>query len=182
MMNIPTYEETVAFHGHSCPGLAMGYRVALAALRELGAAGESGRAVDEELVALAENDSCSVDAVQFVTGCTLGKGNLKLLDRGKHAYTFWNRDTGKGARIYLEPFFFADESRKAEMTKAERVDYLLRAPEAELLKISAPLEKIPDEARIRMSRRCDACGELAMDSKLLDVDGRTLCLACAGRK
>jgi len=67
-----TYEEIIQFHGHECPGLAIGYRMAIAAMENL----ESFRADDEELVAIVENDACGVDALQCVTGCTFGKGNL----------------------------------------------------------------------------------------------------------
>ena len=56
-----TYEEIIRFHGHDCPGLAMGYRMATAALENL----ESFRAEDEELVAIVENDACGVDALQL---------------------------------------------------------------------------------------------------------------------
>src|SRR5512146_997123 len=87
--------ETVQFHGHLCPGLALGYRVAKAALREL----KADRPHDEELVAIVENDSCSADAIQFVTGCTFGTGNLVFRDYGKHVYTLYNRKTGSGVRI-----------------------------------------------------------------------------------
>ena len=79
-----TFDDAVAFHGHACPGLAIGYRVARAAMARL----ESDRPADEELVAVVQNDSCAVDAVQLVCGCTFGKGNLVFLDHGKHAYTF----------------------------------------------------------------------------------------------
>jgi len=72
--------EAIQFHGHHCPGLALAYRVAKAALREFGA----GRPQDEELVAVVENDSCAADAIQFITGCTFGKGNLIFHDFGKH--------------------------------------------------------------------------------------------------
>ncbi len=30
-----TYEEIIEFHGHDCPGLAMGYRMAVAAMESL---------------------------------------------------------------------------------------------------------------------------------------------------
>ncbi len=43
-----TYKEILAFHGHECPGIAMGYRMAKAALAELTAL----RSEDEELVAI----------------------------------------------------------------------------------------------------------------------------------
>ena len=69
--------------------------MAKAALREL----KADRPRDEELVAIVENDSCAVDAIQFITGCTFGKGNLIFRDYGKHVYTFFNRRTGQGVRI-----------------------------------------------------------------------------------
>ena len=61
-------KQAVEFHGHLCPGLAIGYRVAKY-IRE-----HYPRSEDEELVCIAENRSCSVDAVQEILGCTAGKG------------------------------------------------------------------------------------------------------------
>jgi len=42
----PTYEDLIAFHGHGCPGLAIGYRMSQAALASLA----ESRAADEEIV------------------------------------------------------------------------------------------------------------------------------------
>ena len=50
---------------------------------------------------IVENDSCSVDAIQVVTGCTMGKGNLIFKDYGKHVYTFINRDSWDVLRLSL---------------------------------------------------------------------------------
>ncbi|NOQ43347.1 MAG: formylmethanofuran dehydrogenase, partial [Dehalococcoidia bacterium] len=44
----PSYEDLIAFHGHSCPGLAIGYRMSKAALAFL----SGSRAKDEEIVAI----------------------------------------------------------------------------------------------------------------------------------
>ena len=44
--NQPTIEDVVRFHGHCCPGLALGFRVATLALERL----RGSRADDEELV------------------------------------------------------------------------------------------------------------------------------------
>ena len=60
---------------------------------------ESGRAEDEELVSIVENDACGVDALQCVTGCTFGKGNLIFRDYGKHVFTIYSRSTRKGVRV-----------------------------------------------------------------------------------
>lgn len=64
-------KRAVEFHGHLCPGLAIGYRVAKYFRLH------HPRSEDEELVCIAENNSCSVDAVQELLGCTYGKGNLQ---------------------------------------------------------------------------------------------------------
>ena len=90
-----TYDDLIAFHGHSCPGLAIGYRMANAALSFL----SQGRAADEELVAIVENDACGVDALQYLTGCTFGKGNLIFKDYGKNVYTLYCRKSRKGVRV-----------------------------------------------------------------------------------
>ena len=81
-----SYQEAVQFHGHSCPGLAMGFRMTKAALDHF----SSERSVDEEMVAIVENDACGTDAVQFLSGCTFGKGNLIFKDYGKMVYTFYH--------------------------------------------------------------------------------------------
>ncbi|MDQ6799068.1 MAG: FmdE family protein, partial [Actinomycetota bacterium] len=71
MIDRETTRRIVDFHGHMCPGLAMGIRAAEVALAEIGP-----HSVDEEVVAIVETDMCGVDAIQFLTGCTFGKGNL----------------------------------------------------------------------------------------------------------
>lgn len=84
------YSDIVKFHGHSCAGTALGYMVGKIVAESF------GRSEDEEIVAVVENDSCSIDSIQFMTGCTFGKGNLIFRDHGKHVYTFLNRKTGEG--------------------------------------------------------------------------------------
>ena len=89
------FAEVVKFHGHACPGLAFGFRATRLALRELGIL----RAGDEELVAVVENNSCAVDAIQALAGCTFGKGNLIFKDYGKQVYTFINRNSDEAVRV-----------------------------------------------------------------------------------
>ena len=90
--------RTIAFHGHLCPGLTTGIRVAEVALREIGPHAE-----DEELVAVVETDSCGVDAIQYLLGCTFGKGNLIHLDHGQSVFTFSRRSDGKTLRVRATP-------------------------------------------------------------------------------
>ena len=78
------------------PGLAMRVHAAQLALREVGA-----HAKDEEVVAVVETEMCGVDAIQFLTGCTFGKGNLIHHDWGKNACSFFRRSDGRAVRISL---------------------------------------------------------------------------------
>jgi formylmethanofuran dehydrogenase subunit E len=107
------FPEVERFHGHSCFGLAVGFRVAQIAMRWL----KAERARDEEIVAIVENKSCAVDAIQFITGCTLGKGNLFVKDYGKHVYTFARRPSGKGVRIALKHEPFSGVEGRGERTE-----------------------------------------------------------------
>lgn len=103
------FNDVVLFHGHSCPGLALGYRAAMAALEEL----SLKHSEDEEIVCIVENDSCAVDAVQVITGCTFGKGNLIFKDYGKQVYTFIDRKAGRAIRISVDFDYKETEEEKA---------------------------------------------------------------------
>jgi len=107
-MNFASYQDTAKFHGHSCPGLAMGYRLAIAALDKL----KSIRSEDEEIVVIVENDACGTDAVQFLSGCTFGKGNFVFKDYGKMVYTFFCRISGKAIRASRNPKFLRKLKKK----------------------------------------------------------------------
>lgn len=71
MLDISDIEGTRHFHGHSCPGLAIGIRAAEVALQEIGK-----HAAGEEMVSIVETDMCGVDAIQYLSSCTFEKGNL----------------------------------------------------------------------------------------------------------
>jgi formylmethanofuran dehydrogenase subunit E len=185
--------ETVQFHGHLCPGLALGYRVAKAALRELAA----DRPRDEELVAVVENDSCAVDAIQFVTGCTFGKGNLIFRDHGKHVYTFYNRRTGRGVRISEDFRGFEqdqrfpglrrrqeageDVSRELQEYKMQKAAAIFKADEKEIMTVTPVDSPPPHEAGIRGSVRCALCGEKLMESRGRVRNGTIVCIPCFER-
>lgn len=191
-----TYNDIVDFHGHSCPGLALGYRVSLRALKEF-----KGRAEDEELVALVENNSCAVDAVQVMTGCTFGKGNLLFRDYGKQVYTFIKRPSGKGLRISVhwqkpaesdeeramwERYMKGDHSKKVldfvHDRKAATIKHILEADENELLQVTKGLQALPEEARIYPSVKCDECGEKVMEPRGRVRGGKIVCIPCFERE
>jgi len=184
--------ETIAFHGHWCPGLATGIRVAEAAMERI------GKASDEEIVAVAECDSCAVDAVQFLTGCTVGKGNLIVDNVGKMAFSFYRRRDGESFRIVRRPdpargsdgeYRFlqqrrnsgditGEESARLEAIRMEQCKRLLDSPFDELFAVGKTLRPAPAFAPMKSSVLCEECGEMVMETKARLSDGRVLCPHC----
>lgn len=194
---IKSYDEAVAFHGHACPGLALGYRAAQYAMDAL----RSGRSDDEELVCIVENDACGVDAIQVVAGCSVGKGNLILRDLGKHAYTFIDRRYNRAIRLVQrpEPVVERIDPRASELrpkvmggtaTKEELQEFherqaaiisrILAMPVEDLFVIKEIKPEIPEKARIFHSVPCASCGEMVAEHRARVKDGKFVCIPCAG--
>jgi formylmethanofuran dehydrogenase subunit E len=185
-------DRIVEFHGHMCPGLALGVQAARIALREIGP-----HAGDEEVVAAVETDMCAVDAIQFLTGCTFGKGNLVHRDLGKNAYTFWRRSDGKAIRVSGRPGArrrdpehqkLFERVRAGDATPAEherfqelhlaRSHEILETPPEELFTVTAVDDPPPRKARIMASVPCDSCGEETMETRVRLLRGKRLCVDC----
>jgi len=163
--------RAVEFHGHFCPGLLVGWRAARAGLAALG----SSRSEDEELIAIVENNSCAVDAVQVLTGATFGKGNLFFRDHGKQVFTFARRPSREAVRVALKAGVFGEPAPSRE----ERTRLLMTAADEQLFEISKITLELPPEAEIRKSALCAACGEPVMDSRTVERNGRLFCRPCA---
>ena len=166
-----TYEEIIQFHGHECPGLAIGYKMATAAMETL----ESLRAEDEDLVAIVENDACGVDALQCVTGCTFGKGNLLFRDYGKQVYTIYCRSTRSGVRVHFHGNEIPEglQEDRGALTK-----WILSASNDGILSVTQTSIPEPEPAKIRESIPCAFCGESAMESRLQQLHEKPACIPC----
>jgi formylmethanofuran dehydrogenase subunit E len=185
-------ERVVAFHGHVCPGLAMGIQAARYALAELGE-----RAEDEEIVAVVETDMCGVDAIQVLLGATFGKGNLVHRDWGKSAFTFFSRSDGRGFRLSTRPDAWGrdpeddelftnvrsgeateEEAARLRALRAARTRRLLNSPPEDLFDIRPVDDPPPRKARIYGSVECGNCGESTMETRIRLFGGRELCPPC----
>lgn len=185
-------ERNVEFHGHLCPGLTMGMQAAAIALREIGP-----HSKDEEVVAVVETDMCGVDAIQVLTGCTFGKGNLIHRDWGKNAYTFFRRSDGKAIRIVGRPDAWqrdpehqalrekisageasdADRERFGELHRSQARVVLEHDPD-DLFAVQPVDAKPPARARIHASVQCARCGERTMETRIRLLGGQQLCPPC----
>ena len=188
------WDKVITFHGHSCPGIATGYRVAKVALQKL----QALRAADEELIAIVENDSCGVDAIQVLTGCTFGKGNLVFNDLGKQVYTFVCRNSGRAVRIAVKGMArrkapslqelrdkvyggtaSAEERKTFHDHQQERIRYILDLPDDEFCEIREIAIALPDKAKIYDSHTCAVCGEQVMEPRVRVKGGKIVCIPCA---
>ncbi len=193
-MDAPTevYKKVIEFHGHTCPGITYGYRASLIALKELGQ-----RAEDEELVAIVENNSCAVDAIQVMTGCTFGKGNLIFKDYGKQVYAFLKRPSGEGIRLAViyKPMEETEEEKDAwkryssgdrsedvmkiiSARKAKKTKHILKVSDEEIFKIEKIKMPLPAEARVFPSVQCFRCGEKVMEPMARIQNGQVVCIPC----
>ncbi|MFO7709741.1 MAG: FmdE family protein [Desulfobacterales bacterium] len=185
-------DATIRFHGHTCPGLAIGIRAAEIALREVGRDG------DEEIVAVVETDMCGVDAIQYLTGCTFGKGNLIHLDYGKNAFSFYRRSDGKSLRVVARPSILGDgvkalaelhrqrnsgglsqeERKRWHAIREEITARLMHGRLQDLFEFKPVQADPPAKARILLSLTCDGCGEAVMESRIRAHRDLSLCAPC----
>jgi formylmethanofuran dehydrogenase subunit E len=94
-----TFEEFVevvrSFHGFEAVGILIGGFMVDEACRLL----PQGRIFD----ALCETPTCLPDAIQLLTPCTIGNGWLTVVNVGRYALTLYDKETGDGVRVFLDP-------------------------------------------------------------------------------
>lgn len=163
------WRKAVAFHGHACPGLAIGCGMVIAAARFMEL---SGRSEDEEITCITESDACCVDAAQALLGCTLGKGNLLLKLRGKAAMTFYDRAQRKACRVVWQGTGGEDLPRDA------KIRFILSPEGASRFMVQPVAYTPPSEARLGRSLPCAACGERTAEFMLRPHDGSLYCMDC----
>jgi formylmethanofuran dehydrogenase subunit E len=88
-------ENVYAFHTKRAPGIPIAVQMVLLAREKLGKVKKMG--------AVAETQVCLSDAIQFLTGCTIGNKYLILLSQiGRYALTLYDRDNGLGYRVAVD--------------------------------------------------------------------------------
>jgi len=186
-------QECIRFHGHFCPGLAIGFKAAGELMRIL----QVERDGDEELFAIIETDACGADAIQVITGCTFGKGNFFFLDYGKHAFTLGGRQRNKTVRASLrsaretfDPDFVSlfETMRSKSATAQERSKFLELREKVSRSIIDMEIDRLftiqevavefPPKARVVLSGVCPKCNEPVRLDYLQNFNGTLLCPSC----
>ena len=189
------FARVVEFHGHMCPGLALGIRAAEVARAEVGL-----NSPENPVVAIVETDLCPADAILYLTGCTFGKGNFIHLDHGKNAFTFVRLRDGRGVRVVARPDAFgppdpdftallekvrsgqasAEERARFEEAQRRRAEAILQAPLDRLFQVRPAEARVPPRNRAVRWEVCDGCGEPVLTSHLERRDGGVYCRGCSG--
>ncbi|MDH2428034.1 FmdE family protein [Sphaerisporangium sp. TRM90804] len=187
------YDAVIRFHGHECPGAAVGTRIAMLAVSIYGRDTQANR-----LVAVGETDACAADAVQVLSGCTFGKRNLLHEDNGKVAFTFWSPADGTGIRVSAKPgsdVFRSEEiwalARKVETgaataeenarffeSQSTRIQRILTAPVDDILAVEPVTGEPPRAKKLQPFAPCDGCAEQTSAGLLHNHRGQNLCPPC----
>ena len=167
MKQMKTWQDCVAFHGHECGGLTIGYKAALYAIELL----ELEFSDDEQVVCISENDACGVDGIQVMLGCSIGKGNLLFHMRGKQAFSFFNRKAGKSVRLVLKP-------KPEDMSREEIFAYYQGCEPKDMFDAMDVRLQLPEKARLFDSYTCECCGEKTGANWIRLSGGKKLCLDC----
>ncbi|MEW5920964.1 MAG: FmdE family protein [Bacillota bacterium] len=187
------------YHGHLCPELAIGYRAAMLACRELGLSRKNAL----DFFILAENITSAIEALQLVTGCTIGNQNFFAYDLGKHVYYFGrfaSEDEPQNVLRVALINLVVDLSHKSEVEErilagqpsaAELKDYhkavndavevILNLSEEELFSITRISLRPPRVAARKDYTKCSCCGEVVTVEKSIPKDGQFLCQVCMAK-
>lgn len=176
-------EESVRIHGHLCPGQILGVRMSMLGLRLIGIDEPKGKD-RKALIVFVEMDRCATDAVQSVTGCSLGHRTMKFMDYGKMAATFVNLKTGKAVRVIAKEEA-RDKARKMfphieNKYHAQLEAYKIMSDDELFDVMDVKVEIRPEDMPGRPLRRvkCDECGEYVQDMREVYKDGKVLCKSC----
>jgi formylmethanofuran dehydrogenase subunit E len=177
--------ESARLHGHLCPGQVLGVRMSMLGLREIGIMDPKG-ADRKSLIVFVEMDRCATDAVQSVTGCSLGHRTLKFMDYGKMAVTYFNLKTGKAVRVIARedtrdiaknycPDICDKYEAQTEAYKMMSDDELFEIMEVEV-------ELLPQDmpGRPISHVRCAVCGEAVQDMRYVQMGSCVTCVPCSG--
>ncbi len=187
------------FHGHKCPAMPNGLRVAAAAMNKLGVE----RTGDSNLHAILELGErhcahCFADGVQVISGCTFGKENIETIPMGKWGLTLIDKKTNRAVRVNpkaetmmasKKTAFFTEYRMKGvpptqvpDKVVEPLIDKVMNTPDEEMLDISEVFHYEWDEPKGTFAGFvCDECGEMVVEKYGRIKGDKKLCISCANK-
>jgi formylmethanofuran dehydrogenase subunit E len=175
--------ESARLHDHLCPRQVLGVRMGMAAAHLLGLELPQK---DKRLHVFVETDGCAVDGIMVSTGCQVGRRTMHVLDFGKVAATFADRENGLALRLRPRSDL-RDAWAQYAPQAADRWHGYLQAyqvmPEAELFdlqrgRLTISLAALISQEGVRAV--CERCGEEIFNEREVHLAGSVLCRTCAG--
>ena len=123
------WEKTIEYHGHKCPGIAMGFKICEGAVAKMDI-----KPLEDDVVCISENNTCPADAVRFILGCTEDNKKLDYRPSDKLAFSFFDKTNGKKLKIELKEL-----NRDKNMSKEEFMNYILESNIEDILEFSEPV-------------------------------------------
>ena len=167
------WEKCAEVHGHECGGLTIGYKAALYAVELMGLKQDEAGFVKEsgDLICVAENKSCSADAIRVILGCTEERGNLIFHLTEKQIYTILNKRTREAFRLSLK-------DRPEGITRENSFAYYQSMEPSEMFIAERVQTPFPEGASRKENYVCVCCGEEFPASWIRFAEGRPLCMDC----
>lgn len=180
------YQQAGELHGELCAGIILGVRMAVLGCAAINIPEPRAPQSRPNLVVWVEIARCATDGIQTVTGCSLGKRTLVLVDYGVLAATFLNLDTSEAVRVSVHPEARTKAKKLFPLRHDLKQVYLegyRQLPDQELF--------IVERVRVIPPRRsgdpsaskhvvCTHCGEEVLRGREIMEGDRCLCHRCAG--
>jgi formylmethanofuran dehydrogenase subunit E len=182
------------FHGHLCPDLVIGAKAVETALNYL----KSKEDLQSNLFVIAHNKTSALDAIQYLTGCTMGNQRLVVNDWGKHRYQFISGITGRAVDLRMKPVHFHQEEAYFELEeKVQRqggtlyevarmqgmlnawVQWLTTMPTGSLFAFNKMTCELPQAEVCSSYVQCIQCGDLVQKEKTVCIGDERICFPCS---
>lgn len=177
------WEQVIDFHGHTCPEIALGFRISQIASRKLGIR-PSG---DAELIGETGIVSCAIDALQVLNRCTVGRGTLIINNHGKHLYKFHYTGTETLLTISIKPAVIQTlmsvhstlNPRQKQNKSLEVIQQLLTIQEEDFCSVSLTHGELQKTLMDPKWVTCSNCGDLVQESFTISKDDHLYCSECS---
>ena len=177
--------RSAALHKHLCPRQVLGVRMGVLAGEQLGLRLPQ---TNKRVLTFVETDGCFADGIAAATGCSIGHRTLRIMDFGKVAATFVDKNSDTAFRMHAHPQAREKAGSLAPEAKNRWEGYLIgyqrMAVEELLISQSVTLDLPLDRLVSRPSARaiCQVCGEEIINERELIHEGTVLCRPCAGER
>ncbi len=144
MVNLPEELKILKrFHGHLGPYVVVGYRMGALAREKL-----SGKLKAVSFTGTSPPLSCIVDGVQFSSSCTMGKGNISIVQAGDAKVQFLDDKHLMEISLLSSVKETIDNSMSHDTEELIAVT-IFNEPEDDLFKVTT-IERSPHELRVKL--------------------------------